>query len=372
MIGRPCNPDRRPARCLPLVAAAVLLAAGTACADPFVPNDPLYAAGHQWYADTLNLPEAWGLSLGDADVIVAILDTGVMADTPDLAGRVLPPLTATGEVLDGTAYHHGTWVASSACAGVDNGIGGAGVGNVSVLPITVTDEKGSNASADLALGIRMAADAGARVINLSQKAALYDVVNEAAAYARGLGALTFVAAGNDNERNLLIADYEHLIFVSGTDAADRRWVKDAWTGSTWGPFVDLAAPASQILVADPHDPVGLPSGYGLDSGTSYAAPLAAGAAALAWSIAPDLTAEEVWDLVRTTAVDLGDPGRDEVYGYGRIDIGAVAAGAAALVPEPATLALLGAGAAALLVRRVRRGRVHGVRRLDCGVFRCIL
>jgi len=235
--------------------------------------------------------------------------------------------------------------------GVGNGIGGAGVGNVAILPITVANANGANASDDIADGICMAADAGARVINVSHATLKYGLLDAAADYARGLGALTFVAAGNDNERNTAIADYEHLIFVSGTDAADQRWVKDAWTGSNWGPYVDLAAPAWHILVADPHDPVGLPSGYGLADGTSYAAPLAAGAAALAWSIAPNLTAEEVWDLLCTTAVDLGDPGWDEVYGHGRIDIGAVAAGAA---PEPATVALLSAGLAGVLVRRRRR------------------
>jgi subtilisin family serine protease len=336
--------------------AAVLLVAGAAGAgpDPFVPNDPLYAAGHQWYADTLNLPQAWAWSRGTSDVTLAILDTGVMADTPDLAGRVLEPLTATGEVLDGTANHHGTWVASSVAAGVDNGIGGAGVANVSILPVTVTYPNGVNASEDIADGIRTAADAGARVINVSQQTLKYSLLDSAAAYARGLGALTFVAAGNDNERNASIDDYEHLIFVSGTDAGDQRWVKDTWTGSTWGPHVDLAAPAWQILVADPHDPVNLPGGYGLAGGTSYSAPLAAGAAALAWSIAPNLTPDQVWDLLRITAVDLGDPGRDEVYGYGRIDVGAVADGAAALVPEPATLALVAAGLAA--VGFCRRGR----------------
>jgi len=354
MNRRTGNTPRRCLRGCCAAMVAILLLAGAAHAEPFVPNDPYYAAGHQWYAETLNLPQAWGYSLGSADVTVAILDTGVMADTPDLAGRVLDPLTATGEVLDGTANHHGTWVASSACAGVDNGIGGAGVANVSILPITVTAANGANASADLALGIRMAADAGARVINVSQKAVLCGLLDEAAAYARGLGALTFVAAGNDNERVTSVDDYEHLVFVSGTDEADQRWVKDEHTGSTWGPHIDLSAPASQILVADPID---LPSGYGLADGTSYASPLAAAAAAVAWSIAPDLTPEEVWDLLCLTAVDLGEAGRDEVYGHGRVDVGGVAAGAAALVPEPATLALVGAGLALALGRR-RHRRVH--------------
>ncbi len=342
------NAYRRGQRRLWPAVAAVLLLAADAAADPFVPDDPLYTAGHQWYAETLNLPEAWAWSTGSTDVTLAVLDTGIIADTPDLAGRVLDPVTATGTLLDGTENHHGTWVASSVGMGVDNGIGGAGVGNFRLLPVIVSNPNGSNASEDVADGIRMAADAGAHVINISHQTLKYGLLDSAAAYARGLGALTFVGAGNANERNTLTADYEHLIFVAGTDADDARWVKDTWTGSSWGPYVDLSAPASGILVADPLD---LPGGYGLADGTSYAAPLAAGAAALAWSIDPDLTPEEVWDLLRATAVDLGDPGRDEVYGHGRVDVGALVA---AVTPEPATLGLLSVGLAAVFVRRRRR------------------
>jgi len=336
-----------------LAMMCLLAAAPAAAADPFVPNDPFYTS-HQWYGDVLGLPEAWSYSRGSADVVIAVLDTGVMTDVPDLAGRLLAPLSSTGDPpMDGTANHHGTWVASSVGMGVDNGIGGAGVGNVSILPITVTNELGGNASYDLAQGIRMAADAGARVINVSLSTLTYGQVNDAAEYARSKGALTFMAAGNSNAYNPL-TDYEYLVFVSGTDRDDARW--DGGTvGSSWGPYIDLAAPAVDILVADPHN-ANLPSGYGTHYGTSYAAPLAGGAAALAWSICPDLTPDEVLGLLTSTAVDLGDPGWDEVFGSGRIDIGAVAAGAYALTPEPATLALLAAGLGVLAVRRRRRSR----------------
>lgn len=337
-----------------LFAALIVLGAGAgATADPLIPNDPFYVS-HQWYGSVLGLPEAWPYGLGSADVIIAVLDTGVMADTPDLAGRLLAPLSSTGNPpMDGTANHHGTWVASSVGMGVGNGIGGAGVGNFTILPITVTNAAGANASYDLAQGIRMAADAGARVINVSLSTLTYGQVNDAAEYARGKGALTFVAAGNSNAYNPL-TDYEYLIFVSGTDRNDQRW--DGGTvGSSWGPYVDLAAPAVDILVADPHN-ANLPSGYGIHYGTSYAAPLAGGAAAMAWSICPDLTPEEVLGLLTSTAVDLGDPGWDEVFGHGRVDVGAVAAGAWALTPEPATLALVAGGLAVLAVRRrVRAG-----------------
>ena len=105
--------------------------------------------------------------------------------------------------------------------------------------------------------------------------------------------------------------------------------------------MDLAAPAWHVLVADPT----ITSGYGQGDGTSFAAPLAAGAAALAWSINPLLTPDEVYAILKETAVDLGTPGWDEVFGWGRIDIGAVAERASQMagVPEPATLGLLAAG-----------------------------
>ena len=116
--------------------------------------------------------------------------------------------------------------------------------------------------------------------------------------------------------------------------------------------MDLSAPADNIVVADPT----FDGGYGLGSGTSFAAPLAAGAAAMVWSIDPSLTPGEVLNILYTTADDLGTLGRDEVYGWGRINIGHAAERAyeMTLTPEPGTLLLLAAGLAAPLARRLRR------------------
>ncbi|HEV8605945.1 MAG TPA: S8 family serine peptidase, partial [Tepidisphaeraceae bacterium] len=229
-------------------------------------------------------------------------------------------------------------VASILAMGVNDGIGGAGVGNFSVLPVTVTNANGNNSSDAVAEGIRLAAEAGARVINISLSTLSYGKLDVAAAYAKEKGALVFVAAGNTDGR-IERPHYENLIFVAGTNREDRRWDGDGDdlvvtnnSGSSWGPFVDLSAPADDILVADPT----LASGYGVGDGTSFAAPLAAGAAAMAWSINPALTVEEVKEILFSTAVDLGESGWDEFYGWGRVDIGAVARAASANVPEPAT------------------------------------
>jgi len=314
------------------------LLGGMASAGQAFPNDPYY--GNQWYGPLLGLPAAWDITQGRSDVTIAILDTGVMANTPDLAGRLLPPLSATGSpALDGTTNHHGTWVASVVGMGINNGLGGAGVGDFTLLPVTVTNSAGGNMSEWVAEGIRLAADAGARVINVSQRTLSYSLLNEAAGYARSKGALVFVAAGN-TDRRWGLTGCDNLVFVAGTDDQDARWDGGA-EGSTWGPFVDLAAPAWHVVVADPT----LGSGYGIGDGTSFATPLAAGAAGLVWSVAPSLTPEEVLAILYDTAVDLGDTGRDDVFGHGRLDIGAAVSLARDIsgLPEPATLGLLAAG-----------------------------
>ncbi len=326
-------------RVIPKLLIGLALALPAFCrAEAFVPNDPRLS--QSWHINTLNLPDAWSLSLGSPNVIAAVLDTGVMTNTPDLAGRLLPAVAPAGaSVMDGTAIHHGTWVASILAMGVNDAMGGAGVGNFSILPVTVTNSNGNNSSDVVADGIRLAADQGAKVINISLSTLSYGRLDNAAAYAKEKGALVFMAAGNSDDR-IDRPHYDNLIFVSGTDRDDHRWDSDGndaniSSGSSWGPFVDLSAPADDILVADPT----FASGYGIGDGTSFASPLAAGAAALAWSINPHLTPDEVKAMLLNTAIDLGESGWDEVYGFGRLNIGAVAAAASATVPEPSILAM---------------------------------
>ena len=334
-----------------------------------VPND-YYYNNYQWYSTKTNMPDAWSISTGSPSVTVAVLDTGVISTTPDLAGRILSPLSAVPgqqpftdawmtDTTQTSLRRHGTWVASAIGMSINNSIGGAGVGNFSILPIRITDDTISQPPDSwMANAIHMAADNGAKVINISYYASDYSVLDTAAAYARSKGALTFIGAGNTNGY-INLPDYANLIFVAGTGKNDERWSETMWddnlgayklVGSSSGPFVDLTAPAEAILLADPT----LPNGYGLNSGTSFSTPLAAGAAALAWSINPNLTPDQVEQMLYSTAVDLGTPGRDQIFGWGRIDVGALANAALATVPEPATWVMLALAGIAAFLWRSRR------------------
>ena len=264
--------------CSLILAVVWGCAAGSAWADfpTDPPNDPYYQQ-YQWALQAIDLPAAWQYTTGSPSVTIAILDTGVVSTTPDLQARLLAPISATGvapfsdtQLTNVTVLQHGTYVASVAAMGVNNGIGGAGVGNFSILPVTITNQFSTNLSSWIANGIEMAAAGGAKIINVSSSTSDYNAVNTAAADVAGQ-ALVFMAAGN-TDGLVNMSQFSNLIFVSGTDQNNQRW-NDGQTGNThgssFGPYIDLAAPAANpILVADP----GSPSGYGVGDGTSSPAP----------------------------------------------------------------------------------------------------
>ena len=307
------------------------------------PNDPRF--DEQWGLRAVRCVEAWARTLGEPSVAVAVIDTGVDLDHPDLA----PQLVAGRDLVDmpgatappGFRFEgdfagrdpipqdevgHGTHVAGTVGAVTGNDVGVAGVAPgctlmpVRVLPRIVAEDdpdvvRAVGSATDVAAGIRWAADRRARVINLSLgSAASTFVERDAIAYALARDVVVVAAMGNEaTEDPSYPAAYEGVVAVA---ALTRELEVAPFSNS--GPHCDLAAPGVDILSTDWDD------GYSALSGTSMATPHAAGAAALVRSAVPGLTAPQVREVLQASArpLDAGDPLPSPRYGYGLVDAAA--------------------------------------------------
>ncbi len=300
----------------------------------FTPNDPFYAT-HQYALPLIRADQAWDLTRGNPNLLVAVLDTGADFTHPDLAGKLVPGWDFVNNDPDPADDNgHGTHVAGIIAAATHNGEGIAGVAfNTRVLVVKVLNAQGSGFYSTIAQGIVFAADQGARILNLSLRGTVpSNVLADAVAYAQSKGALLVAAAGNDGQNTPVYpAAYPGVLAVAATDWNDQRW-----SLSNYGDYVDLAAPGVAILSTDWTGGVGP---YAMRSGTSIAAPHVAGVAALMLAVNPNLTAADLAALLTSTAEDLGDPGRDPYYGYGRLDAARAvqAALAAARTQQTATV-----------------------------------
>jgi hypothetical protein len=285
-------------------------------------NDPAFS--EQWALDNtgqtggtpdadIDAPQAWAISTGSDNVLVAVIDTGIDYTHPELDdGRVRTDIDKDFVHNDDDAMDdnkHGTLVASIIAAESNNGIGVAGVmHHAQLLPVKVITARGVGTLAWIAKGISYAASAGADVINMSLgglicSQALADAVNYAY-FERGV--VIVAASGNDGGNLSYPAKLALVISVGATDHNDV--VADFSNG---GAELDLTAPGVDILSAQP-------GGYGTYSGTSLAAPYVTGVAGLLLSQRPSLTNRQVELILRSAADDLGAPGFDSRYGYGRI------------------------------------------------------
>jgi hypothetical protein len=284
-------------------------------APGLVTNDPFL--GSEWHLSKIGAGAAWDQARGDG-VTIAILDSGVDGSHPDLAAR----LVAGWNVYDGNSntadvYGHGTKVAGAAAAALDNAVGVAGVaGSAKLMPIRISATTGSAAYSAMAQGITWAADNGAKVANLSFRAAGSASVNSAAAYMKSKGGLVVSSAGN-NAVNEGFAITTSMIPVSSTGTTDLI------SGfSSFGDYVAVSAPGEGIYTTTNG------GGYGSVSGTSFSSPITAGVLALIMSANPTLKNTDVEAILYSTALDLGTAGRDIYYGHGRVN--ATAAVTAAL------------------------------------------
>lgn len=318
----------------------------------FTPNDPRF--DDQWNFEKIGAQDAWDHDTtspkrgGDPSVVVAVIDTGVayedfgefsqasdLADTNFVTGRNFVDDPANEHANDDNG--HGTHVTGTIAENTNNDLLMAGLAyHTSIMPVKVLDETGNGFLDDVTEGIEFATINGADVINMSLGStdddltgALQDAIDEAVA------ADIFVVAssGNDGDSAVLVpASYDNLVAVGSTGADD-----SISSFSNRGSKLDMVAPGEGIYQQTFSEGVGDTRPSDLSSfsaialdGTSMAAPHVSAAAALllAFGVDPD----DVESTLTTTAVDLGTAGRDNTYGYGRLDL----SGAFALVAGDTT------------------------------------
>lgn len=311
-----------------------------------IPNDTEYANGNLWHLNTCKVLDAWDIEEGDSTVVIAIVDGGIDVIHKDLINKIAynvsDPINGLDDDGDGyvdnyrgwdfadfdnnpssASTEHGTYVAGIASAEVNNEFGTAGVGGkCKFLPIKVCP----NATADVVggyEGIIYAANQGCKVINCSwgdESGSQFgqDIVNYAT---YNCDALIVASAGNSANSTLLYpASYPNVMSVGGTVVGDYIWFNKVGSGSQYNQFIDICAPAKGYYSIANNDKVIAMSG----GGTSFAAPIVSGAAAIVRSKYPEYTALQAGELLSVSADDLYEINSEEVYrdklGHGRLNL----------------------------------------------------
>lgn len=282
----------------------------------YTPNDPLLTS--QYYLSLMDAFSAWDITLGNSEMAVGIVDTGTDPTHPDLVNQfaynVADPLNGIDDDFDGfvdnylgwnlasnnnnvTAIEnpHGIGISGIVAAQANNAFGISGVSpGVKIMPIKVIDEQGSLTAAYE--GILYAAQKGCKVIVCSWGGIIPDKLSETIInyVLQNYSVIIVAAAGNSKDEKLYYpASYPGVVSVLATNNYDHKWV-----GSTYGYRIDLAAPGQNILST------AAMGGFSVTSGSSNAAPMVAGLAALIKSVRPHLSAEQVVAQMKVTALYL--------------------------------------------------------------------
>jgi subtilisin family serine protease len=318
------------------------------------PNDTLYA--EQGYLTQIDAAGAWFTQVSVPDNLIAVLDSGINANHPDLVGRVTlgkdfcPTYTTAcqGEDNDPTeltvaqgGIGHGTFATGIIAATTNNKAGIAGIaqsGKVLAVKVFGSDAQGAIAdTVALSKGIKYAADQGARIISMSlgvcaTQASLFDtpdkLTENAITYAAGKGAVLVAAAGNNgnNPNNQCQTDTAVQFPGNNPNVIAVGSVNNSNTRSSFsatGAALDIMAPGEALLSLKFDN-----NAYEKKSGTSFAAPQVAAVAGLMLAKTPTLTRAEVQSILESTAKDLGASGKDNDFGAGLLQAGAALSKAA--------------------------------------------
>ncbi|WP_088229080.1 S8 family serine peptidase [Desulfosporosinus sp. FKB] len=321
---------------------------------PALPSDPYFK--DQWSVVNGDVQGAWGMGATGKGITIAIVDSGIDLNHPDLKDNIVPGYNAiTQSDAPGANQDdngHGTHVAGIAAAERNNtGIVGVAY-QAKIMPIKAVNFDGDGYDDAIASGIVWAADHGAKIINLSlgsDDEAFSEVIGQAVLHAYNKGCLLVAASGNydpssaKNPGVTYPASDSHVLAVAATDQNN-----DIASYSATGPEVSLAAPGDEIT--SDWWSLAEGSGYADASGTSMASPFVAGEAALVWGQHPTWTRDQVVEALKAGVKDLGTPGRDNDYGYGLVDVTravTLAAQTEETRPSPADVTSLGGSVEAI-------------------------
>jgi hypothetical protein len=314
----------------------------------FIPNDSAFAS--QWQLQIVEAPEAWDISQGDSSIIIGIIDTGIDYLHSDLAANLwhnrdeipgngfdddnngfiddtigwdfvdAPTLLAGGDDRDRDndpmdEMGHGTFVAGIAAATTNNEFGIASIGfKCRLMNLRAGNRLGWLEEDDVAAALLYAMENGAKVVNMSfGDVAASPLLGETVRLVHDAGVVLVASAGNDNSNAAHYpSGYAEVIAVGMSTQNDQRDPR-----SNYGPSVDVLAPGNSFVSTEIGGTIGTWGGW--NSGTSYAAPMVSGLVGLVLTVNPEITPEQVLNLVRQTADDLYPPGWDSLTVHGRIN-----------------------------------------------------
>jgi type VII secretion-associated serine protease mycosin len=304
----------------------------------------------QWYLKPLKVAEAHRISRG-AGVVVGVIDTGVGADHPDLRGAVLAGTNTVRENGRGDADTEGHGTAMAALIAGRGRSGERGLLGIApaarILPIRPSDD-----TYFVADGITWAMRHGADVLSMSFAVQDSEELQAAVDAARRADIVLVASAGNTGDRGNAVEYPGAYPGVLAVGAVDRRGRVARF--SQHGPQVDIVAPGVDMYTA------GLAGTYRLGWGSSNSAAIVAGAAALVRARYPELSAEQVVDRLTATAADRGDPGRDDHYGHGALDLVAALTAPQPVPSSAGPLAAVPVGPAPAAARSAGTGPGGGV------------
>jgi len=314
-----------------------------------VPNDEYLPT--QWSVTKTRAEQAWDLSVGSPQVVVGVLDTGVDPGQVDLRGKLVAGYDYVNNDQDPSDDNgHGTAVAGIVAANSDNQIGVAGFcWACRLMPVKVLGADGTGFASGLAQGIIWATDHGARVLNLSLGGLVEDATLAAAAqYAWLHGVLIVAAAGNEGGLTLdYPAALPNVLSVGASDSNDRLY--------------DFSNRGARVAAPGENSTTARGGGYVSFLGTSSAAPVVSGIAALAFSLVPQATSAQVERAIETTAVPIPGVASGRVDAYGTLhalapDLAPTAPASGAESAQPSGGSASTPGAARRT--KVVRGRLH--------------